>query len=103
MHETLNSGVWRVLEDYERSLYQEQNVRVKIILSFSDDSNITQGGATIPTHFTKIIEYGFSSYITNNEEITREVYTFPNDSSVKGKKIEEFKIAHLSGKFITNE
>jgi len=103
MHETLNGGVWRLLEDYERNLYEDENVRVKIILSFSDDSKLTDGGATIPTHFTKIIEYGFSNLWIADEEITREVYTFPNNASVKGKKIEEFKIEHLSGKFITNE
>jgi hypothetical protein len=103
MHETLNGGVWRVLEDYERKLNKEENVRVKVILSFSDDSKLTDGGATVPTHFTKIIEYGYSSFSISEEEITREVYTFPNDSVVKGKKIEEFKIKHLSGKFITHE
>lgn len=103
MHETLNGGVWRMLEDYERDLNEEQNVRVKIILSFSDDSKLTDGGATVPTHFTKIIEYGFSHFSFEAEKITREVYTFPNDASVKGKKIEEFKINPLSGKFISNE
>ena len=103
MHETLNGGVWRLLEDYERDLNKEQNVRVKIILSFSDDSKLTDGGATVPTHFTKIIEYGVDMFMIGSEEVTREVYTFPNDASVKGKKIEEFKINSLSGKFITNE
>ena len=29
------------------------------------------------------------------EEVSREVYTFPNDDSVKGKKKEEFEIKHL--------
>jgi len=103
MHETLNRGIWRSLEDYERKLYEKENVRVKVILSFSNNSKLVKGGATVPTHFTKIIEYGFSSFPTGEEEVTREVYTFPNDSSVKGKKIEEFKMKHLSGKFITNE
>jgi len=103
MHETLNGGVWRVLEDYERELNKKENVRVKVILSFCDDSKLTDGGATVPTHFTKIIEYGFNHLSFESEEITREVYTFPNDASVKGKKREEFKINYLSGKFITNE
>ena len=103
MHETLNSGVWRLLEDYERNLYEDENVRVKVILSFSNNSKLVKGGATVPTHFTKIIEYGFSTFPTGDEEVTREVYTFPNDASVKGKKIKEFKMKHLSGKFITNE
>ena len=103
MHETLNRGVWRSLENYERKLYEKENVRVKVILSFSDKSKLVKGGATVPTHFTKIIEYGHSHFPINEEEITREVYTFPNNSSVKGRKIEEFLIKHLSGKFISNE
>ena len=103
MHETLNSGVWRSLENHERNLYKDENVRVKVILSFSDKSKLVKGGATVPTHFTKIIEYGHSHFPINEEEITREVYTFPNNSSVKGRKIEEFLIKHLSGKFISNE
>lgn len=103
MHETLNRGVWKLLEDHERNLYKDENVRVKVVLSFSDKSKLVKGGATVPTHFTKIIEYGHSFFPTGEEEITREVYTFPNDSSVKGRKIEEFLIKHLSGKFISNE
>ena len=107
MHETLNSGVWRVLEEYERELSKTEKVKVQIILSFSDESKLTKGGATVPTHFTKIIEYGFppenSLQLTNKVNIVREVYTFPNNKSVKSKKIESFKVNHLSGKFITYE
>jgi hypothetical protein len=107
MHETLNSGVWRILEDYERELSKTEKVKVTIILSFSDDSEITKGGATAPTHFTKIIEYGFlpdnALRLTNKINIQREVYTFPNNKSVKKKKIETFKIDHLSGEFTTYE
>lgn len=107
MHETLNSGVWQVLEEYERELSKTKKVKVQIILSFSDDSKLTKGGATVPTHFTKIIEYGFppenSLKLTNKVNIVREVYTFPNNKSVKSKKIESFKINHLSGEFITYE
>lgn len=31
-----------------------------------------------------------------NEIYVREVYTFPNDSSVKGKKLEDYKVKSLS-------
>lgn len=86
MHETLNSGVWRSLEEYESSLFG--NVEVTIILSFSDPNNKVVGGATIPSHFTKIIKYG-SSF---TDDGIKEVYKFPNDASVKGKSINYFKI-----------
>ena len=105
MHETLNSGVWRVLEDYERKLNEDNNVRVKIIVSFSPESTIVLGGATVPSSFTKIIEYDFDHFYIfgRAQDITREVYIFPNDASVKGKKIEEFKVKELCGKFKSNE
>ena len=102
MHETLNRGVWKQLEDYERELSRSENVKISIILSFSNESKLVSGGATVPTHFTKIIEYGMPllrSYGVEETEITREVYTFPNSSIVKGKKINEFKVNHLSGNF----
>ena len=103
MHETLNAGVWSSLEEYERSL--PGHVEVTVILSFSDQNKKVKGGATIPSYFTKIIEYGGSRRYTLDDdgkfskEVLREVYKFPNDASVKGKKINEFKIGYLSGQF----
>lgn len=85
MHETLNSGVWRVLEEYVRDL--NKTVNVNVLVSFSDDSKQVKGGATIPSGFTKVLKY-------KNKEGERviEIYSFPNDTTVKGKKIEDFKI-----------
>tara|TARA_Y100000766_G_C18820972_1_gene562956 strand:+ start:132 stop:866 length:735 start_codon:yes stop_codon:yes gene_type:complete len=106
MHETLNSGVWSSLEEYERNL--PGSVSVTVRLTFSDKNKKVKGGATIPTYFTKIIEYGGSYTLDDNDDgefrtfskkVLREVYEFPNDASVKGKKIDEFKIGHLSGQF----
>jgi len=85
MHETLNGGVWRVLEEYVRDLHKI--VYVNVLVSFSDDSKQVKGGATIPSAFTKVLNY-------KNKEGERviEIYSFPNDTTVKGKKIEDFKI-----------
>jgi len=102
MHKTLNQGLWRELEKYERSLYyDDNNVRVKVMLTFSSDSKVVDGGATVPTYFTKIIEYGFPTFYIKSKGMTfkREVYSFPNDASVKGKKIDAFKIESQSGEF----
>ena len=46
--------MWRLI--IMKNLYKDENVRVKVILSFSDKSKLVKGGATVPTHFTKIIE-----------------------------------------------
>ena len=103
MHKTLNRGVWSSLEEYERELPGAVNVTVS--LTFSDQNKTVKGGATIPSYFTKIIEYGGTGLYNLNDsgvyskEIIREVYKFPNDSSVKGKTIDVFKIENLSGKF----
>ena len=106
MHETLNGGVWSSLEEYERNL--PGAVSVTVSLTFSDQNKKVKGGATIPSYFTKIIEYGGSGYTLNydgkfSKKVLREVYKFPNDSSVKGKKIDAFKIEKLSGEFSSNE
>lgn len=85
MHETLNSGVWRVLEEYVRDL--NKIVSVNVFVSFSDESKQVKGGATIPSGFTKVLKY-----FNNDGEKVVEVYIFPNDATVKGKKIDEFKI-----------
>lgn len=88
MHETLNSGVWSSLEEYERNLPGSVSVTVK--LTFSDPNNKVVGGATIPSHFTKIIKFGGAKYFSDDH--IEEVYKFPNDGSVKGKSIDYFKI-----------
>ena len=102
MHESLNLGVWKKLENRERKLSDNNKVRVKIILSFSDENHTVDGGATVPTSFTKIIEYS-SDWIKpygKKHEVTREVYSFPNDDSVKNKDLIFYKNNSLSGKFL---
>jgi DNA/RNA endonuclease G (NUC1) len=103
MHKALNKGVWYTLENRERALAKEGNkVRVKVILSFSNESNTVDGGATIPSSFTKIIEYFKNSEKTDIKyEVTREVYIFPNDDSVKGTNLDSYKLKLASGKFLT--
>ena len=94
MHKTLNRGVWSILEKKERKISNSAVLKVKILLSFGKN-NIVAGGASIPDFFTKILEY--RKFDKNDEEIyIREVYTFPNDASVKGKDIETYKVKLLS-------
>ena len=48
----------------------------------------------MPDFFTKILDYRkFENY---KEISVREVYTFPNDASVKRKDIENHKVTALS-------
>lgn len=103
MHETLNRGVWRVLEDYERTLNRDSlfDVHVEIVVNFSNTSNKVDGGATIPSSFTKIITYSDSGFHYPKKHTT-EAYTFPNNSSVKGKKKEDFFDSNLSGQFVNH-
>tara|TARA_B100001059_G_C17799473_1_gene565234 strand:+ start:138 stop:959 length:822 start_codon:yes stop_codon:yes gene_type:complete len=94
MHRTLNRGVWSTLEKKEREISNSAVLKVKILLSFGKN-NIVAGGASIPDFFTKILEY--KKFDENDEEIyIREVYTFPNDASVKGKDIEDYKVKLLT-------
>lgn len=104
MHKALNRGVWKTLENRERELSDTNKVRVKIILSFSNKNSLADGGANIPTSFTKIIEYGKTYFkpIGKKYEITREVYSFPNNESVKNTDLDSYKVKSLSGKFSIN-
>ena len=104
MHKALNRGVWKTLENRERELSNTNKVSVKIILSFSNKNNLADGGATIPSSFTKIIEYGdtYIKPIGKKYQITREVYSFPNNESVKNTDLNSYKVKSLSGKFSIN-
>jgi DNA/RNA endonuclease G (NUC1) len=99
MHETLNVGVWNTLEEDECNLANNNpkcEVKVSITLIFNDINNKVDGGATIPSYFMKVIN------VVNQLETDRYVYIFPNDKSVKGKKITDFKVDELSGTFQTS-
>ena len=94
MHKALNRGVWMNLEKKEREISKSAVLKVNILVSFGKN-NIVAAGASIPDYFTKILEY--RTFDENENEIyVREVYTFPNDSSVKGKKLEDYKVKSLS-------
>jgi hypothetical protein len=95
MHKDLNKGVWFALEDKERKIAKEALLKVSIILSFTPDSEIVKGGATVPKSFTKILEY--RKLDEDEKELTiREVYCFPNDRTVKGKELEDYMTKELS-------
>tara|TARA_B100001175_G_scaffold82394_1_gene69001 strand:- start:1332 stop:2162 length:831 start_codon:yes stop_codon:yes gene_type:complete len=94
MHRTLNRGLWLSLEKREREISKSAVLKVKILLSFGKN-NVVDGGASIPDFFTKILEY--RKFDKNDEEIyVREVYTFPNDESVRGLSIDNYKVKSLS-------
>lgn len=93
MHKTLNRGVWANLEKYERELSKSSLLDVSVIVSFAPN-NIVSSGASIPSFFTKILDY---KKIEGSKIIhVREVYTFPNNKTVKGKKRESFMVKSLS-------
>jgi hypothetical protein len=95
MHQSLNQGLWLVLEDREREISKNSLLKVNVILSFVPPLEVTDGGATIPAFFTKILEY--RQFDDNENEITkREVYCFPNTATVKGKNINDYIIKDLS-------
>jgi len=90
MHQSLNRGLWRVLENHERELAQKSLLDVKIILLFSDEIKQTEGGAFIPNSFVKILNYKIvEDGIVNTK---KEMYILKNDSSVKGKSLDDFII-----------
>ena len=60
-HEGLNRGVWKELEGFERDLANFFEVKVKVEVHFSE--NKVPGGATIPSGFTKTLEFGNNKYI----------------------------------------
>ena len=94
MHRSLNRGLWKALENKERGISKSAVLKVKILVSFGKN-NVVDGGASVPDFFTKILDY--RKFDENNKEISvREVYTFPNDASVKGKDIENYKVTALS-------
>ena len=94
MHRSLNRGLWKALENKERGISKSAVLKVKILVSFGKN-NVVDGGASVPDFFTKILDY--KKFDENNEVINvREVYTFPNDASVKGKDIENYKVKSLS-------
>ena len=95
MHQSLNKGLWFVLENRERKISKEALLNVTVILSYTPKIKVSDGGAAIPTYFTKILEY--RKFDENEKEVTcREVYCFPNTLIKKEKNINDYLIKELS-------
>lgn len=73
-HQDLNRYAWKRLEECERNLANWYNtvVNVTVVLEFNDLQNKVEGGATIPSGFTKYIripKYNYDkSYYVKNEK-----------------------------------
>lgn len=80
--QNLNRGEWRLLEEQERKWDDEQELIITVKIEFSD--SILPTGATIPSNFTKCIEFTSSNNI--------RCYSFPNEKPTKGW--EEYEIEH---------
>lgn len=65
----LNRGEWRLLEEQERKWDDEQDLIVTVKIEFSD--SILPTGATIPSRFTKCIEF--------TADNNTKCYSFPNE------------------------
>lgn len=81
----LNRGAWRLLEEQERKWDDQEELKVTIKIEFSD--SILPTGATIPSKFTKCIEFTDSNNI--------RCYSFPNERPTKDW--EEYEIEHDQG------
>ena len=69
----LNRGEWRLLEEQERKWDDDQDLIVTVKIEFSD--SILPTGATIPSKFTKCIEF--------TEDKNIKCYSFPNERPEK--------------------
>jgi DNA/RNA endonuclease G (NUC1) len=68
-HQDLNRVTWRFLEERERQIANQTEVKVHIKLDFVESPEKVPGGACIPKGFWKDIEYGR----------IKESYYFPNE------------------------
>ena len=97
MHKDLNQGVWKTLENRERKLSKEHDVKVQVTLLFSDENNTVDAGATIPSSFRKKIEYRKKGKMDfkNPTKIITEIYEFPNNDSVKNTNLNSYKVKSI--------
>ena len=72
----LNRGAWRLLEEQERKWDDNQNLKVRIDITFS--KTVLPTGATVPSRFTKHIKF-----LKDN---TYKCYDFPNKRPEKNWK-----------------
>ena len=81
-HESLNRGPWKELERFERDLAKVfETVTVEITILFENEPEYVEGGALIPSGFTKRITAGGNDW----------TFTFPN-KDVKGIDWSDFRI-----------
>ena len=66
----LNRGIWRMLEEHERTLAAKENVVVTIEVVFSKSSKKLSSGATVPDGYYKTI------YLEKSKKTIK--YYFPN-------------------------
>ena len=92
MHKNLNQGVWKSLEKKELEMAQSKYfVHVEVLVNFDQNSKRLETGATVPSSFTKTIFYN----VSGNGDLSKAsklTYVFPNDSSVKGKSIDDYLV-----------
>ena len=84
-HQSLNRGLWRVLEGYEQFLSKTHNVKVIIGVEFKEERRV-RGGASIPSGFYKTL------YLDGKEF---KKYYFPNSKTSGGLENYEIKKAGL--------
>lgn len=73
-HETLNRGVWKSLEAYERKLSNDFNVRVEIELDFSTFEKLPSGAC---------VSRGFRKKIFLNGTLYQTYYFINNTTKIK--------------------
>ena len=78
----LNREAWRLLEEAERKWDDQEELQITIEIEFSD--SILPTGATIPSRFTKCIEFTKSN--------VHRCFSFPNEKPTKGW--EEYEVEH---------
>lgn len=79
-HQGLNRGVWKELEGFERDLANFYNVKVRVEVLFTNSKKLPTG-ATIPSGFIKILEFGGKKY----------TFKFPNKDT-KGTKWADYLV-----------
>lgn len=81
-HQSLNRGPWKELERFERDLSKVfENVEVSITIHFDNEPTFVDGGAQIPSGFTKTIVVG------------KNKWTFYFDNiNLKGRDWSDFQI-----------
>lgn len=75
-HQSLNRGIWKQLEIYERELAKKEKVHVEIDIEFDKEPKKVPGGASIPKGFYKHIHHtsGMSCYYFPNEAPRKLTY-----------------------------